>query len=158
MPIRCASKAIIVKDGCVLLNRCRHWDGSIYYDLPGGGQHTYETIEQALIREVREETGYTVSVVRFAGMAEEIYASHLMREKYPEYTHRILHLFTAELTDAPRLEPAETDLYMEASVWMPLEKAEKQSINPKGLARVLRQIVEEEQKVYLGSRIITDME
>jgi len=80
MPIRCTSKAIIVRDGRILLNRCRQLNGRIYYDLPGGGQHTYETLEDALIREVREETGYTVRVVRFAGMAEEIYTSALMRE------------------------------------------------------------------------------
>ena len=36
MAIRCASKAIILKDGSVLLNRCKRADGTVYYDLPGG--------------------------------------------------------------------------------------------------------------------------
>lgn len=158
MPIRCASKAIIVRDGCILLNRCHHFNGSIYYDLPGGGQHTYETLEDALIREVREETGYTVRVVRFAGMAEEIYTSPLMREKYPEYTHRILHLFAAELTDVPRLQPTEKDLYMDECVWMPLEEAERQKINPDGIASYLRRIVGNGESIYLGSHTIADIE
>lgn len=36
MAIRCASKAIILGNGSVLLNRCKREEGSIYYDLPGG--------------------------------------------------------------------------------------------------------------------------
>ena len=36
MAIRCASKAIIINNGAVLLNKCKHEDGRIYYDLPGG--------------------------------------------------------------------------------------------------------------------------
>ncbi len=156
MGIRCTSKALIIRDGKILLNRCRHLDGSIYYDLPGGGQHPYETLEAALIREVREETGYTVRVLRFAGMAEEIYTSPVMREKYPEYTHRILHLFTAEITDAEASHPSEKDLQMEESVWMPMEEAETQNINPMGIANALRRIAESGETVYLGSGTIED--
>ena len=48
MSIRSAAKAIIIKDDQILLNRCRHKDGSIYYDLPGGGQHKYESLEAAV--------------------------------------------------------------------------------------------------------------
>jgi len=158
MAIRCASKAIIVRNGCVLLNRCRHVNGGVYYDLPGGGQHTYETLEEALIREVQEETGYTVRVVRFAGMAEEIYTSSFMREKYSEYTHRILHFFSAELAENFCIHPSERDLYMEESVWMPLDEAEKQNINPAGIAAKLRAIVEAGETVYLGTRIIAEVE
>ena len=58
MAIRCASKAIIIEKGFVLLNRCKGEDGDIYYDLPGGGQKQYESMEQTVIREVKEETGY----------------------------------------------------------------------------------------------------
>jgi len=158
MPIRCAAKAIIVRDGCILLNRCHHFNGSIYYDLPGGGQHTYELIEDALIREVREETGYAVRIVRFAGMAEEIYTSALMRERYPEYTHRILHFFVAEITDDGACLPSEKDLSMDECIWMPLDEAERQHINPEGMAAHLRSIADLGETVYLGSRIITDDE
>lgn len=65
MPIRCESKAMIIHHGRVLLNCCQHENGDGYYNLPGGGQNVYESMEQALIREVKEETGYTVRLMRF---------------------------------------------------------------------------------------------
>ena len=83
MSIRSTAKAIVVDHGRVLLNLCRdQWNGE-YYTLPGGGQETYETIAQALVRECREETGYTVRPVRFAALCEEICDDPLMREQYP---------------------------------------------------------------------------
>lgn len=121
MAIRCASKAIIVENGAVLLNRCRREDGCVYYDLPGGGQKRYESMEQTLLREVKEETGYEICVNRFVGLAEEINTNAELREKYPEYTHRILHIFTASLVRENKGVPTEKDLHMEESVWVPLD-------------------------------------
>ena len=52
MSIRSTAKAIVVDRGRVLLNLCRdQWNGE-YYPRPGGGQETYETIAQALVRTV----------------------------------------------------------------------------------------------------------
>ena len=84
MSIRSAAKAIIIKDDQILLNRCRHKDGSIYYDLPGGGQHKYESLEAAVLREVKEESGFDVTIRRFAALAEEIYTNEKLRAQYPD--------------------------------------------------------------------------
>ncbi|MCU0652707.1 MAG: NUDIX domain-containing protein [Candidatus Pacebacteria bacterium] len=46
---------VIVRDGKILLSR--QWDG---YDFPGGGVNLGERIEEALRREVWEETGFEV--------------------------------------------------------------------------------------------------
>lgn len=47
-----SAKALILKDGRLLLNRCETSAGEEYFDLPGGGQHVYETMEEAVAREV----------------------------------------------------------------------------------------------------------
>jgi ADP-ribose pyrophosphatase YjhB (NUDIX family) len=43
-----------------------------YWSLPGGGVELGETIAQALVREVREETGLAVEPGRFLGYADAI--------------------------------------------------------------------------------------
>ena len=56
MSIRSTVKAILCKENQILLNRCQMENGEIYYDLPGGGQNPYESLEEALHREILEET------------------------------------------------------------------------------------------------------
>ncbi len=48
---------IIIKNNQVLLSK--QWSG---YNFPGGGIELGETIEEALIREVKEETGFDIKV------------------------------------------------------------------------------------------------
>lgn len=124
MAIRCASKAIIINNGAILLNKCKHEDGRIYYDLPGGGQNAYESLEDALVREVKEETGYDVRVEKFVALAEEIYTDDDLRAKFPEYTHRIFHIFKADIISDKKDAPTETDFGMEGSVWISLNNIE----------------------------------
>lgn len=152
MAIRCASKAIIVENGAVLLNRCKCEDGSIYYDLPGGGQKLYESLEQALIREVKEETGYDVCVNRFAALVEEINTNTDLREKYPEYTHRILHIFMASIIGNKNENPIEKDFCMEESVWVPLESIDSISeTRPYCLKKILCNLPESDSALYFGT-------
>jgi len=110
MAIRCAAKALVVRDGRLLLNRCRKSDGSVYYDLPGGGQHLFESMEEAVRREVREETGMGVRILRFAALAEEIYTNESLRQKYPDYAHRMMHIFLAEPDGTQDALPTEKGL------------------------------------------------
>ena len=91
--IRNSAKALILKDGKLLLNSHLTSTGELYYDLPGGGQNPYETMEEAVVREVREETGLRVEPVRFAALCEEIFTNEDMRRRFPQYCHRCMHIF-----------------------------------------------------------------
>jgi 8-oxo-dGTP pyrophosphatase MutT (NUDIX family)/L-amino acid N-acyltransferase YncA len=65
--LRPAAYALILCQGRVLLLSMR---GTGKYHLPGGGIHPAESIEQALQREVREETGIAIQVERFLHLEE----------------------------------------------------------------------------------------
>ncbi len=58
--------AVIVRDGRVLMvhERSRRSGGGEWWTLPGGGVEPGETTEEALRREVFEETGLVVSAAR----------------------------------------------------------------------------------------------
>ncbi|HRX58388.1 MAG TPA: NUDIX domain-containing protein, partial [Eubacteriales bacterium] len=97
MGVRSAAKAIILDGDKVLLNKCRDEPNGDYYSLPGGGQEKYETLFEALVRECREETGYRVEPLRFAALMEEICDDPFIRETYPDYAHKMLHIFVCTL-------------------------------------------------------------
>jgi 8-oxo-dGTP diphosphatase len=64
---RLAAYAVIVDDERVLLAL---WNEPTEprWTLPGGGVELEETVEQGVVREVREESGYDVELVRLLGV------------------------------------------------------------------------------------------
>jgi ADP-ribose pyrophosphatase YjhB (NUDIX family) len=59
-----ADAAVFDDDGRILLQKRSDFH---VWGLPGGSIETGETLEQAVRREVKEETGYDVEVVRLVG-------------------------------------------------------------------------------------------
>lgn len=69
MKKRVSSRAIIIEDGKLLamFRRKVKKDGSIkeYYVIPGGGLEDGETLEENVIRELKEEFNVDIEVVKF---------------------------------------------------------------------------------------------
>ena len=67
-----AVSAAIFRDGQVLIVRRARPPAHGLYTLPGGGVELGETLEQAVIREVREETGLAIAPLALVGFREAI--------------------------------------------------------------------------------------
>lgn len=71
--VRSTVGAVIEKDGKVLLIKRGHEPFKDYWCLPGGHIDFGETAEKAVVREVKEETGLTITKPKFFGYRDEIY-------------------------------------------------------------------------------------
>jgi ADP-ribose pyrophosphatase YjhB (NUDIX family) len=67
-----AVSAAIIRDGKVLIVRRARPPAYGVFTLPGGGVEAGETLREAVIREVLEETGLTIEPVGLAGHREVI--------------------------------------------------------------------------------------
>lgn len=156
MGIRNASKAMILREGSILLNRCLDENNGEYYALPGGGQHPYETIEQALIRECREETGHQVKILRFAALCEEICMDEDVRELHPDYAHKIYHIFICEIERENDTEPTEVDDMQVGCEWISLQDIDKIKLLPALLGQNIKELLDQNTTAFLGSEKISE--
>jgi len=67
-----AVSAAIFRDGRVLIVRRARAPAPGLYTLPGGGVELGETLEQAAIREIREETALEIEPVELVGFRQAI--------------------------------------------------------------------------------------
>lgn len=136
MYIKNSCKALIVKDGKLLLNRCGGGDG-VYYVLPGGGQRCGETMEETVIRECAEETGYRVRVLRPVGMGERIW----------DGLHKVYNIFLCEAI-GEAAEATNTDINQEGAEWVDVSSTPR--VYPIMIRRRLNEMLTGSY-VYLGS-------
>lgn len=77
-PRRQRAGVIIIHDGRILLLQRRKY-GLFYYLVPGGGVEEGETVEEAAVREAREETGLEVTL---AGKVGELHQGEQLEHYY----------------------------------------------------------------------------
>lgn len=106
-------------------------------------------MEEALLREIMEETGYTAKILRFAAISEEIYDDPRLREKYPDYCHRILHIFVAEALEQIQ-PPSDYDFQMRDRQWFSVAEADRLPVLPVQLRGRISEILSAPQPVFLG--------
>lgn len=154
MGIRSTAKALIIEGHKVLLNKCCDKKNGYYYSLPGGGQLQYEPLHEALVRECLEETGYTVNPVRFAALCEEICMNEGFRKKYPDYAHKIYHIFICELASKDKQIPIETDEMQICCEWIDMSCLKDIRILPKVLGDSIYEVIDKTAPIFLGSEHI----
>jgi len=116
LSFRPAVYAVIIQDNKVLL--AKEWDG---YDFPGGGMNLGETIPDALVREVKEETGFDISVGQPI-FSKDNFFKKAMREKF---VHSILLYYTATVIGGEAskdfIQGVENE-FMGMPEWIPLSE------------------------------------
>jgi 8-oxo-dGTP diphosphatase len=99
--------AVAVLDDCLLVIRRGHGPGAGEWSVPGGRVEAGETLHEAIVREVWEETGIEVVVDRFLGWVERLGDDH----------HFVILDFVVGLLD-PYAVPVAGDDAAEAA-WVP---------------------------------------
>lgn len=110
-----ATAAFIIRNGCLLVVRRAKEPAKGTLDLPGGFVDMDETVEEGMIREIREETGLEARSVNYLFSLPNLY----------EYSGMTIHtldmFFTAEV-DNDAVAQADDDA---ASLqWVPLSEVE----------------------------------
>ncbi|GAB2963541.1 NUDIX domain-containing protein [Micromonospora polyrhachis] len=148
--IRTSAKAVVIHNGRVLLQRAT-WEGMDCYFLPGGGQHPGEPLDAAARREVHEETGLTVHVVRMLWLREYIGANHEHADTEAD-THRVEAIFhcTPEGTPGQLSGHAKDDLQTGLE-WVELEKVSGLNLLPHALRQPIAALAVDDLHIgYLG--------
>jgi mutator protein MutT len=102
--------AVAVLDDCLLVIRRGHGPGAGEWSVPGGRVEAGETLHEAIVREVWEETGIEVVVDRFLGWVERLGDDH----------HFVILDFVVGLLD-PDAVPVAGDDAAEVA-WVPLHE------------------------------------
>lgn len=148
MPIRNSAKAIIIKDGSVLLTKNQHED-VLFYLFPGGGQEHGETLEDALKRECIEEIGQEIMIGELLHIREYIGKNH-EHASYDKDIHQVEFFFACKLasTQENHGQPTRPDDYQVGVEWIPLTELKTIPVYPKKLGAILTNT--EKSPFYLG--------
>jgi len=119
---------VVVHDGRLLLVRRGRGAGIGLWSVPGGRVDWGETLTDALVREVAEETGLDVVPAGWLGWVERIDVAH----------HFVIHDFLAQLADGSQPDQARPGDDASAVRWVELEELDQIEELVPGLLDFLR--------------------
>lgn len=111
---------LVIQDGKILL--CPQWDG---WDYPGGGIDKGERLQEALVREVREETNLIVRPLKLLDVSDNFFQPTFAKEQHWHSIkiHYACEYVSGEISAEGFMEYEKT--YMKEAQWVPLEETPK---------------------------------
>ena len=101
----------------------------VFYGLPGGLKEPGESLEEALVREVKEETGLIVEPLKLLGAATYVHHTG---------TENVVLLYLAKLVDGKILLKGEPDVEFLGYEWLTKEEISKKLGPPEYRKFILR--------------------
>ena len=133
LQFRPSAYGILIRGNTILLSP--QWDG---YDFPGGGIEIHETVEDALIREFREETGLTVKPRQLIDCGTSFFYSDTLKKEF----NAILVYYTVDWVDG-ELSTSNFDRYeknyAKVAEWIAIDKIDSlKFLNPVDSPAIIR--------------------
>jgi 8-oxo-dGTP diphosphatase len=114
--------AIILQDGCILLEKRGNEPAKGEWTIPGGAVEAGEALIDAVIRETKEETGLTVQNPELIDVVDQV---QLDKEGKVEYHYVIIDYTVTVKAGQPKAQSDAADLK-----WVPLNEVESYDLTP----------------------------
>ena len=146
---RYSIKAVIIRDGKLLVESCDYGRGR-FCKLPGGGHQWGETMEQALIRECREELNLTVRPERLLFVRDYIAKNHDSPFDDPCF-HQAELMFLCTVEDfSPLCNGSIPDAEKQQIRWIEIDRLANSDFFPQAIVPWLKNIDKVTQTIVLG--------
>jgi ADP-ribose pyrophosphatase YjhB (NUDIX family) len=148
LQIRNAARAVIIRDGQILLLKKVGGNRPERYALPGGAQDAAESLTVALQRECEEEIGTRVTIGRLAHVAE---FCKTRDTEPPSKRHLVEFLFLCEVPDGYQAHSGHhPDKHQVGVLWADPDQLRSMTLFPAYLGDCLRDLSLAENPFYLG--------